>query len=51
MNIAFVLGNSDYDTLTKLEACNTDVKAINEVLKATGKYGKIFVEQNKKSSE
>lgn len=51
MNIAFVLGNSDYDTLTKLEACNNDVKAINEVLKATGKYGRIFVEQNKKSSE
>lgn len=51
MNIAFVIGNTDYNTLTKLEACNNDVKAINDVLKATGKYEKIFVEQNKKSSE
>lgn len=51
MNIAFVIGNSDYESLSKLEACKNDVKAVNEVLKATSKYEKIFVEENKKSSE
>ena len=51
MNIAFVIGNSDYDKLDKLEACKNDIKAIGEVLKATGKYGKIFIEENKTSSE
>lgn len=51
MNIAFVIGNTDYNNLNKLEACKNDVKAINDVLKATGKYEQIFVEQNKKSSE
>ncbi|MEE3435958.1 MAG: caspase family protein [Treponema sp.] len=51
MNIAIVIGNSDYDNLSKLDACKNDIKAINDVLKATGKYEEIFVEQNKKSSE
>ena len=51
MNIAFVIGNSDYDKLDKLEACKNDIKAIGDVLKATGKYGKIFIEENKTSSE
>ena len=49
MNIAFVIGNSDYDKLNKLEACKNDIKAIGDVLKATGKYGKIFIEENKRN--
>ncbi len=51
MNIAFVIGNSDYDNLSKLEACKNDIKAIGDVLRATGKYGKIFIEENRTSAE
>ena len=51
MNIAFVIGNSDYDNLDKLEACKNDIKAVGDVLKATEKYGEIFIEENKTSSE
>lgn len=51
MNIAFVIGNSNYEKIDKLEACKNDIKAIGDVLKATGKYGKIFIEENKTSSE
>ena len=49
-SIAVLVGNTNYRTLTTLECCAADLNAMEELLRATGKYDKIEVIQNADSS-
>lgn len=42
-NLAILIGNSQYETLSKLDCCSADVEAIRELLSATKKYQSIVV--------
>jgi hypothetical protein len=46
-NLAILVGNVAYRTLTKLECCHDDVVAVQDLLKATGKYEEIVVIEDK----
>jgi len=45
-NLAILIGNSDYRTMPKLECCLDDVRAINELLKATEKFEEVIIIEN-----
>jgi hypothetical protein len=40
-NIAILIGNTEYQTLSKLDCCGEDVLAVKELLDATGKFESI----------
>ncbi len=40
-NVAILVGNSEYEALDNLECCTEDVKAIGNLLHATGKYSTV----------
>lgn len=45
-NVAILVGNTDYLTLTKLECCAADLATMKELLEATEKYEAIEIIQN-----
>jgi hypothetical protein len=45
-NIAILVGNADYQNLSRLECCHEDVLAIKELLDATEKYSGTEVIEN-----
>ena len=45
-NLAVLLGNSEYDSLTNLPCCHHDIEAIHDLLRATEKYSDIVVIEN-----
>ena len=44
-----LIGNSKYNNLSQLDCCDKDVSAIDQLLKATENYSKIFVIRNSES--
>lgn len=51
MNVAILIGNSDYENENKLPACKNDLEVIGSVIKSSGKYDEIFLYENYKSIE
>ena len=49
VNLAILVGNSNYDSLTNLPCCSDDVTAMNELLEATERYSHIEVIENDNS--
>jgi hypothetical protein len=45
-NLAILVGNTDYRSLTKLDCCKADVAAMRELLDATEKYETIEIIEN-----
>jgi hypothetical protein len=45
-NLAILIGNTDYNSMPKLECCHDDVHAINELLKATEKFEEVIIIEN-----
>lgn len=50
-NIAIVIGNTDYQTLSRLQCCGEDVLAMKELLEATGRFENIELILNSDSSQ
>ena len=45
-NVAILLGNTQYQTLSTLDCCGDDVRAIKELLDATEKFDVVEVRLN-----
>ena len=50
-NLAILIGNSEYETLSKLPCCEADVLAIKELTEATEKFASIELILNSTSSQ
>jgi Caspase domain len=50
-NVAIVIGNTDYQTLSRLQCCGEDVLAMKELLEATGRFENIELILNSDSSQ
>lgn len=50
-NIAILIGNTKYETLSGLPCCESDVLAIKELVEATNKFGSVEVILNHTSSQ
>jgi len=50
MNIAILIGVSEYNNLQKLSACKNDVKIINDILSKNEKYSEILFIDNETTS-
>lgn len=50
-NIAILIGNSEYETLSALPCCEADVLAVKELVEATEKFESIEVISNSASSQ
>ena len=45
-NLAVLLGNSEYESLTNLPCCHHDIEAVHDLLRATEKYSDVVVIEN-----
>ena len=50
-NVAILLGISEYESLPPLPCCHDDILAIQELLRATGKYSEIVTIENAPSNK
>jgi hypothetical protein len=50
-NLAILIGNTQYQTLSTLDCCADDVCAIRELLESTGKFDRVETLVNKDASE
>ena len=48
-NLAVLLGNSDYDSLSNLPCCHHDIEAMRDLLRAADKYSDIVVIENERA--
>jgi len=51
MNLAIVIGISEYNNISSLPSCKNDVNLINNILKASAKYDDILFIENNTSSQ
>ena len=50
-NVAILIGNAEYSSLSKLDCCKADVQAMNELLEATEKYAGIYTIEDSSADE
>lgn len=51
VNVAIIIGNSQYENLPDLECCSADVVAVGDLVGATQKFEKVHVIEDKNSSD